>query len=108
MGAEIKRRFGTSVAETTAKGDVVELALAKPATIDHVIVMEDVRRGERVRGYVVEGLVGDIWRELCKGVIIGHKRIHRFEPVEVSQVRLRCLDSAAEPIIRKLAVYNVR
>jgi alpha-L-fucosidase len=108
MGAEINRRFGKAVAETDGKGTTIELALGKPAVVDHAVVMEDIRRGERVRGYVVEGLVGDTWRELCQGVIIGHKRIHQFEPIEVSQVRLRCLDSAAEPIIRKLAVYDVR
>ncbi|UCH36188.1 MAG: alpha-L-fucosidase [Armatimonadota bacterium] len=107
FGAEIRRRFGRSLAETRGRGDVVELSLNARAVIDHVVVMEDIRRGERVRGYVIEGCVGGRWRKLCSGKIIGHKRVHRFEPVKVSAIRLRCVDSAAEPIIRKLAVYDV-
>jgi len=106
LGAEIKRRFGKSVAETKGRGVAIELALSKPAQIDHVVLMEDIREGERVRGWVVEGLVDGAWKELCKGAVIGHKRIVRFEPVVVSKVRLRCLDSAAEPIIRKFAGYD--
>ncbi|HOS92531.1 MAG TPA: alpha-L-fucosidase, partial [Armatimonadota bacterium] len=68
---------------------------------------EDIRQGERVREYVVEGLVGTEWRELCRGSAIGHKKIDRFPPVEVAGIRLRCLESAGDPIIRKLAAYRV-
>jgi len=115
LGAEIERRFGRSVAETEGRGDVLELALEGPVVIDHAVVMEDIREGERVREYVVEGVpAGRVegvtdggWRELCKSGIIGHKRIAQFEPAVVSRVRLRCLGYVAEPRIRKLAVYRV-
>jgi len=54
--AEIRRRFDRSVAETTGEGEVVELDLGRPTPIDHVILMEDIAKGERVRSYAVEGL----------------------------------------------------
>jgi len=108
FGAEIKRRFGKSLAETQGKGDVIELTLEKPARIDHVITMEQITEGERVREYVIEGLVAGAWKELCKGSAIGHKKIDRFDPVEVGGVRFRCIKSAAEPLIRRLAVYCVQ
>ncbi len=107
LGAEIRRRFGRSVAEAQGRGGVLELALEPPAVIDHAVVMEDIREGERVRAYVVEGRTDGGWQELCRGGIIGHKRIAQFEPAAVSRVRLRCLEYAAEPHIRKLAVYRV-
>ena len=107
FGAEIRRRFGKSVAETTGRGSTVELALPQPTRIDHVVTMENILEGERVREYVIDGLVGDVWRELCRGSSIGHKKIDRFAPTEVSQVRWRCLKSVAEPDIRRLAVYAV-
>lgn len=107
FGAEIKRRFGQSLAETKGRGETIRLTLARPSTIDHVMIMEEIMQGERVRKYVVEGLVENQWRELCQGQSIGHKRIQQFEPTQVSAVRLRCLQSAAEPFIRKLAVFNV-
>jgi alpha-L-fucosidase len=107
FGDEIRRRFGKSIAETTGHGDLVELALTKPTRIDHVITMENILEGERVREYVIEGLAGDQWQELCRGTSIGHKKIDQFTPVEVSKIRWRCLKSVGEPLIRRLAAYSV-
>jgi alpha-L-fucosidase len=105
FGAEVKRRFGKSLAETSGKGDMVELDLKQPTRIEHVITMEQILEGERVREYVLEGFAGDTWKELSKGTAIGHKRIDRFAPVEVSKVRLRVVKSSAGPLIRKLAAF---
>jgi len=107
FGAEIKRRFGTSLAETSGDGPVVELDLGRPTTINHVITMEDITQGERVRKYVLEGLADGTWQELCKGIAVGHKKIDRFDPVRVERIRFRATQAAAEPKIRKLAVYRV-
>ncbi len=107
FGDEIRRRFGRSLAETSGRGTVVELKLKVPMRIDHVIIMEDIREGERIREYVLEGLTDGGWTELARGESIGHKRIQRFEPVAVTRIRLRAVRSVAEPIIRKLAVFSV-
>jgi len=84
---------------------LVQLDLEKPTWIDHVVSMEDIRYGERVRRYVVEGFVGSSWQPLCEGTAIGHKKIDRFDPVEVTRVRLRIEEAPTTPRIRKLAVY---
>ena len=107
FGAEIRRRFGKAIAETAGQGDHVDLDLGKPTVIDHVITMEDIAQGERVREYVLKGKVGGEWKELCRGTAIGHKRIDHFAPMEVTKVRLTVEKSEGEPVIRKLAVYNV-
>ena len=42
--------------------------LPQPAAIDHVIIMEEIAAGERVRAYQVEGLASDnTWKPLCDG-----------------------------------------
>jgi alpha-L-fucosidase len=70
--------------------------------------MEDIVQGEHIREYIVEGLVpGNTWKELCRGVSVGHKRIEQFPPQEVAQVRLRVTQQAATPRIRQFAAYNV-
>ncbi len=100
FGKEIRRRFGTPLAQTKGRGTPVELKLPQPGTVDHVIIMEDIRQGERVRKYRIEGLTGpDAWRVLCEGQSVGHKRIEKFEPVEVAKMRLRTLESVGEPLI---------
>ena len=108
FGAEIQRRFGKSLAETTGQGNTLELKLGKPTKIDHVIIMEKIIEGERVREYVIEGKVGETWQKIGGGTCIGHKRIERITPVEVTAVRLNVLKSAATPLIRKLAVYHTQ
>jgi alpha-L-fucosidase len=107
FGDEIRRRFGKSIAETSGRGELVELALDKPTLIDHAIVMEQIDEGQRVRHYVIEGFVDGKWTELRRGQSIGQKRIERFPPVEATRIRLRTTESVAEPLIRKLAVYHV-
>ncbi len=106
FGAEIKRRFGKTLAETSGRGNMVELKLVKPATIDHAIIMEQITEGERIREYALEGWTKDQWQTLCTGSCVGHKRIEKFATVEVSKVRLNVTKSAAEPLIRKLAVLH--
>ena len=108
FGKEIRRRFAKPVARTQGQGSTVELKLPGPAVIDHVVLMEDIRHGERIRTYRVEGQTGpDTWRELCAGESVGHKRIEQFEPVEIARLRLRVSESVAEPLVRELAAYRV-
>ncbi|MCY2931045.1 MAG: alpha-L-fucosidase [Planctomycetota bacterium] len=106
FGNEIRRRFGKSLAQTAGEGSELELSLGKSQKIDHVMLMEEIIEGERVRRYVVEGKVGPSWQKIGGGSCIGHKRIERVTPVEVSAVRLRVLESIGKPLIRKLAVFD--
>ena len=90
------------------EGNTIELPFKQPVTLDHVIVMEDIAHGERVRAYEIEGLVeGGQWKKLCDGVSIGRKRIQQFEGTEVAGVRFRATEAVAIPKIRRLAVFNV-
>jgi len=106
FGSEIRRRFGTPLAETSGKGEVVELTLAQPAAIDHVITMEDISQGERVREYVIEGFSDDEWKVLARGTAIGHKNVDRIAAGKAVKIHLRVTGSAAAPVIRSLAVYG--
>ena len=107
LGKELRRRFGNRVAETSGSGDELELESEKPIIFDHIVIMEDITSGERIREYVVEGqLDGTGWFELCRGRSVGHKRIESVPPFETTAVRLRCLQSVATPQIRSFALYR--
>ena len=108
LGDEIRRRFEKSIKETSGKGWLIELDLDQETQIDHVITMEDITYGERVRRYAIDGTTdGKNWFKIVEAISIGHKRIDKFDPVHVTKIRFRSLEQAAEPIIRKLAVYFV-
>ena len=106
-GDEIKRRFGTPLAKTSGKGKRVTLKLEKTETINHFSIQEDIAKGERVREFKVEGKTGTGWQVLFEGTAIGHKMIHTFDDVAVSQLRLIINESKEEPLIKNFEVYYV-
>ena len=108
FGAKIKEWFGRSIAQTSGRGNIIELKLPRPQEINFVSIMEDIREGQRVRQYVLDGLVDGQWRELATGESIGHKRIQQFGRIKVEAVRLQITQFVAEPIIRQLAVYSIQ
>lgn len=107
FGRELRRRFAKPVASTQGEGLQIELELDTPSHIDHIEIIEDIRKGERIRAYSCEGLVGgDRWQVLCEGTSVGHKRLQEIASVEVARLRLRVDRSVAPPSIRRLAVYG--
>jgi alpha-L-fucosidase len=106
FGQEIRRRFGRSAAEASGSGNTLLIRFNTPTRIDHVILQEDISRGERVRKYRLEGRVGDRWISLGAGSAIGHKRIQPIEPNEVSALRFGVVSSAGQPLMRRFAAFD--
>jgi len=108
VGRNANLIIGAVIARTEGRGRVIELELRKPEIFNHVIIMEDITQGERVREYAVEAFAPTgKWKKVCDGVSIGHKRIQQFDQVEAARIRLRVAKSIEEPVIRDLAVYSV-
>ena len=83
------------------------MTLDRPQPIRQVVLQEQIAHGERIRAYELLGRTGpDHWTRLAASTAVGHKRIERFEPVEVAAVRLRVTESRATPLIRTLAAYG--
>jgi alpha-L-fucosidase len=68
--------------------------------------MEQITAGERVRAYVLEAPVDGAWREVCCGSAIGRKKIDSFAALAAWRVRLRVIQAACEPLIRRLGVFH--
>ncbi|MBS1667816.1 MAG: alpha-L-fucosidase [Bacteroidetes bacterium] len=107
LGKEINRRFAHPIATTSdnTKG-LTEIDLKTPTEINQIVIMEDYRAGERIRGYVVEGLVNNQWKQLCSGSSIGRKRIQYFENTKVVKVRLKITNVVHKPLIRLFSIYK--
>ena len=107
FGDEIRRRFGKPVGQTSGEGTELLLHLEHIQPVNHVIIMEDIAHGERVREYALEAYSQGEWKELVRGSAIGHKKIDRFGTVETDQLRVSILSSVEKPLIRNLAAYLV-
>lgn len=106
FGSEIRRRFGTSVAETAGGGETLVLHFGGPARVDHIVLQEDCRFGQRVRAFRVEGLADGRWSELNTGSSIGHKRIIPVAPHVCLALRLVVTETQGEPRMRRFAAFN--
>jgi hypothetical protein len=105
FGQEIERRYGRPLAETNG----LVLDFGRPLAVNAALLEEDIREGQRVRAYRWEGLAGGAWVPLhTNGLSVGRKQIDRFPRVEVSQLRFVATRSVGEPIIRRLAAFNVQ
>ncbi len=107
FGAEIHRRFKHPIAETAGRGATIELKLSRAQAINNVMIMENIRDGQRIRRYEVDGLKGGKWGVLCHGESIGHERLQQFQTTVVSAVKLVVLDSIGKPEVRRLAIFDI-
>jgi len=107
-GDEIQRRFSKPVAAVSGSGNTINLELPEKQNVNHVVLMEDISKGERVRKFVLEGKTDEGWQPIFEGSCIGHKFIDQFDDMEVSEVRLNVLESEGEPQIKDFQVFNVK
>jgi alpha-L-fucosidase len=107
FGEEIKRRFSTPLQRTSGKGDRLEISFSRAHVIDHVVLQEELEKGQRVLSYAIDGYAEGKWSTLAQGSSIGNKKIDPFFPVEVERIRVRFLKFKAVPQIKSFAVYQV-
>jgi alpha-L-fucosidase len=108
LGKELARRFDKPVASVSGKGISLEIDLNKTKKINHVIISEDISKGQRVRNYILEGFSNGQYKIIKEGSSIGSKRIEILQPgVEVSKMRLHIKQSLDTPVIQNFAIYNI-
>lgn len=106
FGTEIQRRFALPIASTQGEGSQFTLKLKAETTVRAIMLSEDIRKGERVRGYQIRGKVGGRWQILDEGTCIGHKHIVEINPAHVTALKLIVTDSVDKPQIADFSIYN--
>jgi hypothetical protein len=108
FGDAIRRIYENKKGERAGKGRVLELRFAQPTAVNHIVTMEDIRLGQIVRAYEVDGLIAGEWKKLVEGSSIGYKKIDVIETVEVEGLRLRATKDVGEPVIQSFAAYELK
>ena len=107
FGKEIARRFGKPAASGSGQGNVLEIDLKKPITVNCAVIQENILQGQRVRKFVLEGFSNGQWTTIKEGSSIGSKRIEEFPSISISKVRLRITEAVATPVIQNFALFNI-
>jgi alpha-L-fucosidase len=106
FGDEIRRRFAQPVAQTDGAGGAIALALKDGPLVDHVVLEEDLRAGQRILSYRLDGLLAGGWHPLGAGTSIGHKRILPIAPGRYSELRVVFPNPLDRPVLRTFSAYQ--
>jgi alpha-L-fucosidase len=106
LGDEIRRRFAQPVAATDGAGGAITLSVKDAPLVDHVVLEEDLRAGQRILSYRLDGLLPAGWRSLGAGTSVGHKRIHPIAPGRYSEFRVVFPNPLDRPVLRKFSAYQ--
>lgn len=107
FGDAVREQFGHPLKSVSGQGNKLTLKLSQPTAVDHYMLQEDIRCGERIRAYRVEARVDGKWKLLSEGESVGHKRIEQFEPVKATALRLTVTKSVEVPQILNFSVFPV-
>jgi len=106
FGKAIKDLFSKPIAITTSEGFSAELKLKKKTPVSYIMIQEDISQGHRIMEFKVEAKMGNTWKTIVEGTSVGNKFIHKLEtPIQSSQIRLRVLNSIAQPKIINFSIY---
>jgi alpha-L-fucosidase len=107
FGNEIVKRFSNPIASLlNKKGEKFEIKFSKPTFVNHCILMEDYRRGQRIREYNLHGMINNKWQLLATGSSVGRKKIDPFTSVQVTALRLTITRSVNTPLLRSFEAFN--
>ncbi|MCR8668812.1 alpha-L-fucosidase [Aestuariibaculum sp. M13] len=106
FGDEINRKFSNPARTTSGNKSKLTIKLSKTQNINQIVLAENIAIGERVRAFVLEGKTKEGWKTIFEGSCIGHKFIHKFDELNVSQVRLKITESKGNPEIKSFEVFS--
>lgn len=109
LGSEIDRRFGHPLAGETEIGNgTATITFDRPERLNHVIIREDIRYGERIKAYAVTATdVSGKETVIAEGSMVGHCRIEVFPETEAVSVQFRATDADGDAVVRDFSSYRV-
>lgn len=104
-GEAIRKTFSNPIASTSGRGDQILLPLKSATIIKNIVIQEQIVKGQRVRAYSIHGRSKGKWTLIAEGQSIGHKRIHKIDPIAVEALKLQIKENILPPLIENFSVY---
>ena len=83
----------------------LELDLNGQKTFNVLMLQENIKVGQRIESFVLEGWVNGTWEKLTEGTTVGYKRLIRFNTATTDRIRLRILKSRLNPTLSSFGLY---
>ncbi|GAB2998350.1 alpha-L-fucosidase [Cyclobacterium sediminis] len=98
--------IGLTPDQTSGSGKIISLTLPSKANIDHVIILENIINGERVRSFRIKGKLDGHWVKVFDGSVIGHKLIVPVFLENYTELKLIIDHSIGDAQILSFEAYN--
>jgi len=105
FGEMLKANFSNPLGTVSGDGNEFEVKFKSPEKVKYVVIMEDIKKGEKIRQYKLSGLADGTWQVISSGSSVGHKRIEPIQGRKFSAVKLKVQKSDGTPVIRSLTCY---
>ena len=108
FGPKIKLWYGNSVKELSGKGRKFMFPFTHPEKLNYVIILEEIKLGERIRSWRLEGITKGSVRHIAQGQSIGHKRILLFKPGSFEKVQFIVEKDVHIPVIKNITTGLIK
>ena len=88
------------------KNNYITISLNEKKVADVFEVSENINLGQRIKEFKLEIKSNDKWIKIEKGTTVGSKRLIKFDPMEIKELRFTVIDSKDIPLISEMGLYN--
>ena len=82
------------------------VTFGRPVTFDVVSLQEAIAHGQTVESHTVSAIINDTVRPIASGTTIGHRRLHRMEPVTAHGLSVTLRSSIGPVRLSRLSVHR--
>lgn len=86
-------------------GAAKEYRVKKNALVNTFLIQEDITKGQRVEGFMVEVFNNGAWHHVGEGTTVGYKRLLRFSDSHAEKVRVTITGSRGDANISNIGLY---
>ncbi|MDC3314974.1 alpha-L-fucosidase, partial [Flavobacteriaceae bacterium] len=86
--------------------NIINITLKNEKIVDIFEISENINLGQRIKKFMFEIKVNEKWVTVEKGTTVGKKRLIKFEPLIVKDLRFTIVDSKDIPLISELGLYK--
>ena len=111
LGQYIDRTFATDYSLdgnrkiTGREGDSFEIEIKDNASVNTLMLQENIAEGQRIEAFTVEASIDGSWRQIVQGTTVGYKRLVRFDDLVADKLRVTIDRSRANFSISRTGLF---
>ena len=102
----IDKNINTFCAFKSSNNNIINITLENKKLVDVFEISENINLGQRIKEFIFEIKVNEKWVTIEKGTTIGKKRLIKFEPLIIKDLRFTIVDSKDVPLISEIGLYK--